>query len=152
VIGDTALVRRARLARVFFERRAGAICVLAVLLAAGWAWSVDWGHIGAVLASPPAVRPFDGALHAEARRLGLGYDEVSQDPQAHAGKPVVWCLVEAMSPQGLFVGGNMSRPVEMAGGDFKAMATARMGVCRPTLAVVEGRGERGIALRFAGHP
>jgi hypothetical protein len=152
MIGDAPLIRRARLARVFFKRRAGAVCASAVLLAAGWAWSVDWGHVGAALVAPPALSPFDGALHAEARRLGLGYEAVSADPAAHAGKPVVWCLVEAMNPQGLFVDGNMSRPVEMSGGDFRPMATARMGVCRPTLAVVEGRGERGVALRFAGHP
>jgi hypothetical protein len=144
--------RAGRIARVFLGRRAGAVCVLAVLVAGGWAWSVDWAAAGAALASARGEFPVDAALLAEARRLGLGYPEVSADPAAHAGKPVVWCLVRSANPAGLVVDGNMSRPVEMGGGDFMDMATARMGTCRPTLAVVEPGSGPVVRLRFAGHP
>lgn len=102
--------------------------------------------------STPAAQPVDAALLAQARELGLDYQTVFSSPAAHAGKAVVWCLIKDMNSGRFVVGGNLSWPVEIYGPSLPPMSTARMGACHDTLAVVEGPGEYGVRLRFAGHP
>jgi hypothetical protein len=104
------------------------------------------------LLTTPAREPVDAALLSEARQLDLDYQTVFSSPSAHAGKPVLWCLIKDDNSRRYVVGGNLSWPVEIDGPSLPPMPTARMGVCHDTLAVVEGRGEYGVRLRFAGHP
>ena len=112
--------------------------------------AVSFGVAG--LVSTPRSEPVDAALLAEAKRLDLDYAAVAAAPHQFAGKPVLWCLINDLQTGRYVVGGNVSWPVEIAGPSLLPMATARMGRCRETLAVVEERGEYGVRLRFAGHP
>lgn len=96
--------------------------------------------------------PVDPALLAEAKRLDLDYVTVSAAPHLYVGKPVLWCLIHDRNSRRVVVGGNLSQPVGISGADLPPMDTARMGLCRETLAVVvEGEG-LGVNLRYVGRP
>lgn len=131
--------------------KAGLLCVLAVLFAAGWVYTVDWSAVAASLATARPVYAYDRAVLAEAKKLALGYDAVSSDPAAYAGKPVLWCLVKQLGMDRPVVNGNIGWIVDMPGGDITPVATGRMGVCKPTLAVIEKTDAPGVHLRFLAH-
>lgn len=132
--------------------KAGLLCAVAVLFAAGWAYSVDWKEVGFALSADRPSYSYDPAVLAEAKRLALSYDDVVNDPAAHAGKPVLWCLVRQMGMDRPVVNGNLSWVVNMQGGAIEAVPTGRMAVCKPTLAVIEKSAVPGVNLAFAGHP
>ncbi|MDX6769893.1 MAG: hypothetical protein SF051_10195 [Elusimicrobiota bacterium] len=131
--------------------KAGLLCAAAVLFAAGWAYSVDWGQVSAALATERPAYPYDPAVLAEAKSLALDYDSVATDPSKYAGKPVLWCLVKQSGTERPFVNGNMSWVVNMQGGAIESVPTGRMGVCKPTLAVIEKTAAPGVNLTFVAH-
>lgn len=131
--------------------KAGLLCAVAVVLAAGWAYSVNWSEVGASLATARPTYTYDPAVLAEAKKLDLDYDTVSANPSAYAGKPVLWCLVKQMGTDRPFVNGNMSWIVDMQGGAVEAVPTGRMAVCKPTLARVEKTAAPGVHLEFIAH-
>lgn len=112
--------------------------------------AVSFGAAG--LATTPRAEPVDAALLAEARRLDLDYVTVAAAPHRYLGKPVLWCLIKDMNSGRVVVGGNLSQPVAVSGADLPPMATARMGLCRDTLAVVVEGEDAGVALRHVGRP
>lgn len=130
----------------------GLLCVLAVLFAASWAYTVDWRQVHTSLITSGPVYDYDPAVLAEAKALGLDYDAVSTNPAAHAGKPVFWCLVKQTGMDRPFVDGNMSWVVSMDGGQIVPAATGRRAPCKFTLARIERTAAPGVHLAFLAHP
>lgn len=131
--------------------KAGLLCAVAVVFAAGWAYSVNWSEVGASLATARPTYSYDPAVLAEAKALDLDYDTVSANPAAYAGKPVLWCLVKQAGTQRPFVDGNMAWMVNLEGGDIEAVPTGRMAPCKFTLARVEKTAVPGVNLTFIAH-
>lgn len=148
-------VRRVRRAvNNALKGKAGLSCVLAVLVAAGWVYSVDWKEISGSLAAGRVKNhhPADPALLAEAKKLALDYETVAAAPQAYAGKPVAWCITEEYSTKRTMVRSNGGWIVNLTGSPLPGVYNARMSHCVEMLAAIEKSDVPGVHLRFAGLP
>lgn len=148
---ERALKRMNAVLRDALAGKAGLLCALAVLFAAGWAYSVDWGLVASSFSYGRPDYHIDAAVLAEAKKLGLDYDVVAAEPSKYAGKPVIWCLVKELPSDRVYVDGNIGWAVNMPGGSFNPVATARMGACKKTLAVIEKSTGPGVHLAFLAH-
>ena len=81
----------------------------------------------------------NASLLAEARGLNLGYEKVLAQPEAFAGKPVVWCVTTPVA-NASYVSGRPAWPVALNGSfeEYKTNGVASGGGCIDVLAVITG--------------
>lgn len=151
---EAAFPGRAKLRRVAvravkraLDGRGRLLCALLTVAASGYFFVVQWREVPHNLLERTA--PVDASLLGEARRLGLGYEDVLRDPAAAVDKPVLWCFYR--NGETAFVEGRQSRALAVENLAVLPLTnTGIAGYCQKALAVVTGVGRGVVRVRVLG--